>query len=103
MPTARLVPSTYYLSSTSYLSVTNANNMYANTDSTNYATVYNSRTSTSSYYIYLRGFDFDSIPAAAVVSSFTVKLKAYESGVSTSSSYKPYLANGTTKRIKMKN
>ena len=96
MPTARLVPSTYYLSSTSYLSVTNANNMYANTDSTNYATVYNSRSSTSSYYIYLRGFDFDSIPAAAVVSSFTVKLKAYESGVSTSSSYKPYLANGTT-------
>ena len=96
MPTARLVPSTYYLSSTSYLSVTNASNMYADTDSTNYATVYNSRSSTSSYYIYLRGFDFDSIPAAAVVSSFTVKLKAYESGVSTSSSYKPYLANGTT-------
>ena len=96
MATIRLIPSTYYLSSTSYLSVSNASNMYANTDSTNYATVYNSRTSTTSYYIYVRGFNFDAIPSGAIVSSFTVKLKAYESGVSTSDSYKPYLANGTT-------
>lgn len=96
MATVRLIPSTYYLSSSSYLSVSNANNMYNNTDSTTYATVYNSRTSTTSYYIYVRGFNFDDIPNAAVVSNFTVKLKAYESGVSTSSSYQPYLANGTT-------
>jgi len=96
MATARLIPSTYYLSSTSYLSVSNADNMYTNTDSTTYATVYNSRTGTSSYYIYLRGFNFNDIPSSAVVNSFTVKLKAYESGVSTSDSYKPYLANGTT-------
>ena len=96
MPTARLTPSTYYLSSTSYLSVSDAANMYTNTDSTTHATVYNSRTSTSSYYIYLRGFDFDSLPASAVINSFTVKLKANESGVSTSSSYKPYLAHGTS-------
>ena len=96
MATIRLIPSTYYLSSTSYLSVSNASNMYTNTDSTTYATVYNSRTSTTSYYIYLQGFNFDDIPSGAVVNSFTVKLKAYESGVSTSDSYKPYLANGTT-------
>ena len=96
MPTIRLVPSTYALSSTSYLSVSNAANMYANTDSDTYATVTNSRASTTSYYIYLRGFNFDDIPAAAVVTGFTVRLKARESGVSTSSSYKPYLANGTT-------
>lgn len=70
--------------------------MYNNTDSDTYATVTNSRSSTTSYYIYLRGFDFDTIPSNAVVSSFTVKLKARESGVSTSSSYKPYLANGTS-------
>ena len=70
--------------------------MYTNTDSTTHATVYNSRTSTSSYYIYLRGFDFDSLPASAVINSFTVKLKANESGVSTSSYYKPYLAHGTS-------
>lgn len=96
MPTARLVPSTYYLSSTSYLSVSDANNMYNNTDNTTYATVTNSRTSTTSYYIYVRGFNFDAIPSAAVVTSFTIKLKARESGVSTSDSYKPYLANGTS-------
>lgn len=96
MATIRLVPSTYYLSSSYYLSVSNASNMYADTDSETYATVTNSRTSTTSYYIYLRGFNFDSIPANAVINSFTVKLKARESGASTSSSYKPYLANGTT-------
>lgn len=96
MPTVRLVASTYYLSSTTYLSVSNAANMYHNTDNTSYATVTNSRASTTSYYIYLRGFNFDDIPSAAVVSSFTVKLKASESGVSTSDSYKPYLANGTS-------
>lgn len=96
MATMRLIPSDYYLSSSSYLSVSNENNMYTNTDSDTYAQVYNSRSSTSSYYIYLRGFNFDDIPSAAVVTDFTVKLKARESGVSTSTSYKPYLANGTT-------
>ena len=96
MPTIRLTPSAYYLSSSTYLSVSNAFNMYNDTDSTTHATVTNSRTQTTSYYIYLRGFNFDDIPEDAVVSSFTVKLKASESGVSTSSSYKPYLANGTT-------
>lgn len=96
MATIRLVPSTYSLSSTSYLSVANESNMYANTDNTSYATVTNSRTSTTSYYIYLKGFNFDDIPGDAVVNAFTVKLKAYESGVSTSSSYAPMLVNNTT-------
>ena len=96
MATIRLVPSTYYLSSSSYLSVSNADSMYDNTDSTDYATAYNSRTSTTSYYIYVQGFNFDDIPSGAVVTDFTVKLKARESGVSTSTSYKPYLSNGTT-------
>ena len=96
MATMKLTPSTYYLSSTSYLSISNAANMYADTSSDTYATVTNSRTSTTSYYIYLRGFDFSQIPTGAIVSGFTVRLKARESGVSTSTSYKPYLANGTT-------
>lgn len=96
MAVARLTPSEYYLSSSSYLSVSNASNMYDDTDSNTYATVTNSRSSTTSYYIYLRGFNFDAIPSAAVVTSWTVKLKARESGVSTSSSYQPYLANGTS-------
>lgn len=96
MATLKLLPSSYYLSSSSYLSVSNADNMYTDTSSDSYGQVYNSRTSTTSYYIYLRGFNFDDIPNQAVVSDFTVRLKARESGVSTQDSYKPYLANGTS-------
>ncbi len=87
MATIRLTPSTYYLSNSSYLSVSNADNMYDNTDSTNYAIVTNSRTSTSSYYIYLRGFNFDDVPSNAVVSDITIKLKAYHSRGNTSTIY----------------
>ena len=87
MPTIRLVPSTYYLSNSSYLSVSNADRMYHNTDNTTYATVTNSRTSTSSYYIYLRGFNFSDVPDAAVVSDINIKLKAYHSGGNTSTIY----------------
>lgn len=96
MPTARLVPSTYYLSSSTYLSVSNASNMYNNTDNNTYATVTNSQSGTTSYYIYIRGFNFDAIPSAAVVSGISIKLKARESGVNTSSSYAPKLCNGTS-------
>lgn len=96
MATTKLIPSTYYLSNSSYLSVSNASNMYSDTSDDSYGTVTNSRASTTSYYIYLRGFNFDDIPSDAEVSSFTVKLKARETGVSTSTSYVPYLAHGTT-------
>lgn len=96
MATIRLIPSTYSLSKTEYLSVSNASNMYNNTDNTTYATVKNSKTKTSSYYIYLKGFNFNDIPSNATINSFTVKLKAYESGVNTSSSYTPKLVNDTT-------
>ncbi len=87
MATIRLVPSTYYLSNTNYLSVSSASNMYANTDSTTYATVNNSRTSTTSYYIYIRGFNFDAVPSNAIVSNIAIKLKAYHSGGNTSTIY----------------
>lgn len=87
MSTIRLIPSTYYLSNSSYLSVSNASNMYANTDNTYYATVNNSRTSTSSYYIYVRGFNFDDVPSNAEVSDITIRLKAYHSGGNTSTIY----------------
>lgn len=96
MPTIRLLPSTYYLSNTSYLKVTNESNMYTNVDSTNYATVANSRTQTTAYYIYLRGFNFDAIPDRATINSFTIKFKANQSGNSTSTSYRPYICNNTT-------
>ena len=97
MAQARLVPSTYYRNNSSYVSVTNADNMYTNTDSTNYASVQNTRNSTSNtYYCYLRGFNFGAIPSNAIVNSFTIKLKASESYMSTNSSYRPSLYNGTT-------
>lgn len=70
--------------------------MYNNTDNSTYATVTNSQNGTTSYYIYLRGFNFDDIPSSAVVNSISIKLKARESGVSTSSSYAPKLCNGTS-------
>ena len=94
MPTITLTPSTYYVSS-SYLSVSNAANMYTDCDSETYATITNTRSGTTSYYLYIRGFDFDSVPSNAVVTGFTVRLKARESGVSTSSSYGPKLCHGT--------
>lgn len=97
MATMRLVPSTIYnAAGTNYLTISNADNAYTNTDSTNYATIQNTYSSTSNRYIYLRGFNFSSIPSDAIVSSFTVKFKAYESGLSTNSSYRPYLCNDTT-------
>lgn len=96
MATIRLIPSTYAVSSTSYLSVSNPTNMYANTDSTTYATITNTYASTSSRYLYLRGFNFDDIPSNAIINSFTIKIKGYESGLSTSTSYAPRLANGTS-------
>lgn len=95
MATIRLVPSTYSVSS-SYLSVESASNMYTNTDSTTSGIITNTRKSTSSYYLYLRGFNFSDIPANAVINSFTVKLKAYENGGSTGSSYVPRLVNNTS-------
>lgn len=99
MATMRLTPSTYYLSNSSYLSISNANNMYDDTDSTTYATVTHKRASTSNtYYIYVRGFNFSDIPDNAIVSNFTVKIKASATGhtTSTSSSYYMSLYNGTS-------
>lgn len=96
MATIRLVPSAYSVSNSSYLSVSSASNMYNNTDNDTYATVTNSRSSTSSYYFYLKGFNFDDVPSDATINSFTVRIKIRESGVTTSSSYRMYLCNGTS-------
>ena len=97
MSTIRLIPSTYYRNNSSYVTVTNPSNMYSNTDSTTYASVQNTRSSTSNtYYCYVRGFNFDDVPSDAIVSGFTIKIKASESYMSTSSSYRMSLYNGTT-------
>lgn len=97
MATIRLVPSTLYnAAGTDYLTITNEANMKTNTDSTNYGTATNINASTSNRYFYLRGFNFNDVPSNAQINSFTVKLKANESGISTSTNYRPRLCNNTT-------
>lgn len=93
--TARLVASEYAVSSTAYLSVSNAERMYNNTDNTTFATINNTNASTSSRYLYLRGFNFGAIPANARIKSFVVKVKGYEYRLATDTSYAPRLTNGT--------
>lgn len=99
MATIRLVPSTYSLSSTntSYISVTNPSNMYNNTDHTsNYASI-KGRNSNNTYYCYLKGFNFSDVPSNAIVSSFSIKIRAYRNSyASSSSSYYLRLCHGTT-------
>lgn len=99
MATVRLIPSTSAVSNSSYATIANASNMYANTDSTTYGTFTHNRASTNNtYYGYLRGFNFSAIPSGATVTDFTIKIKASATGhtTSTSSSYYMSLVNGTT-------
>lgn len=96
MATARLVPSAYTLSNSSYFSVSNISNAYTNTDSTNYATFQTTNNSTSSRYVYLKGFNFSSVPSGSIISSIAIKVRGYESGANTGASYAPCLCNGTS-------
>lgn len=92
MATATLIPSAYTLSST-YLSMSDAENMYTPVSSTTYATMTNTDKSTSYFYCYIKGFNIGDIPENAEVSSFTVKLKGRASGAYNSAMY---LCHGTT-------
>lgn len=99
MATMRLVPSTIAVSNTQYVTYSDQNNMFTNTDSTTHGTITHNRASTNNtYYAYLRGFNFDDIPSDAEVTAFTVKIKASATGhtTSTSSSYYMSLINNTT-------
>lgn len=78
------------------MSMSGVGNMYNNVDNESYTTITGVQNSTSSYYIYIRGFNFDDVPSDATINSITIKLKARESNVSTSSSYRPCLTNGTS-------
>ena len=93
MAQIRLIPSTYSGSS-QYISVTNAANMYTNTDSTNYADIQSTRNnSTTTYYAYIRGFNFSDVPSDVIINSFTVKIKGYNSTTGTTTLQ---LYNGTS-------
>lgn len=99
MATMRLVASSYSVTGSVVVNQ-NETSLYANTDNgSNPARITHTTTGTSSYYLYLKGFNFSDIPSNAVVSSFTIKVKGYESSLSTSTSYAPrlyYNSSGTT-------
>lgn len=96
MAILRLTPSILYNAASSYLTVSDESNAYANTDSTAYATVNNTYASTTNRYVYLQGFNWDDIPSGAIINDFRILLKASESGGTTSSSYRPVLCKGTS-------
>ena len=95
MPTIRLVPSSYGRSSTSRVTVTDPTNMYYNTDHTdNYCSIRGRNSTSSTYYAFINGFNFDDVPSNAVVSAFTVKIRCYRNQyLSTGSSYRLRLAS----------
>lgn len=94
MPTIKLVASSY--STTGTVTVTNPENMYTDVSSTTYARLTHTSTGTTSYYCYIKGFNFSSVPSNATVSSITIRIRGYETSLSTSTSYAPRLYNNTT-------
>ena len=95
MATKTLVASTYSVSN-STVTVSNPANMYTDVDSTTYATITHTTSGTTSYYCYIKDFDFDEIPSNAEVSSIVIRIKGRSSGLSTSTTYAPRLYNNTS-------
>lgn len=80
MATIRLIPSAYSRSNTNYVTVTSPGNMYNNVDHTSsYCSLRGraGRSSNSTYYAFIHGFDFSEVPSNATVTSFKVKIRAY--------------------------
>lgn len=103
MATIRLVPSSYSVSNSNYVSFSDsshpASNMYTNTDSTTYATIRGRNSSQTSriYYCYINGFNFDDVPSNATVSNFSIKIKAYKNSYQrTGTNYRPKLASSAS-------
>ena len=100
MATIRLIPSTYSSSNSSYATVySGASNMYNNTDNTsNYASLRGRNNSTTTaYYIFIRGFNFDDVPSNATVTSFEVKIRCYRNSYQrTGDNYRLRLASSTS-------
>lgn len=95
MPTIKLVASTYSVSNNT-VTVSSASNMYTDVDSTTYATITHTTSGTTSYYCYIKGFNFSDVPSDAVVSSIVIRIRGRETNLSTSTSYAPRLYNNTS-------
>lgn len=80
MATAHIVASSYSVSNANYVTVTDPDNMYDPvSDSTDYATLQGrTRNSSTAYYCFINGFEFDDLPSNANVSAFSVKIKCYK-------------------------
>lgn len=103
MPTTRLIPSAFSVSNSSYVTVTDPNNMYNTTDNSSaYATLQGrSGNRTAANYVFINGFNFSEIPNNAVVSNFIIKIKAYRSsnqrtGTSGNYDYRPKLSSSAS-------
>lgn len=94
MPTVKLVASNYSVTGT--VTVQNPDNMYTDVSSTTYATLTHTTSGTTSYYCYIKGFNFSAVPDNANVSSITIRIRGYETGLSTSATYAPRLYNDTS-------
>ena len=97
--TVRLVPSAYGRSNNSYVTVTNPDNMYENTDDSSDVCSIRGRNSASyTYYCYIRGFNISDIPSDATVTSFKVKIKCYRNTYlrQNESTYYLHLCNNTS-------
>ena len=96
MATARLVASQYSVTGTVVVNQ-NESSLYTNIDnSSNPARITHTTAGTTSYYLYLKGFNFSTVPSDATVNSISIKIKGYESGLSTSTTYAPRLYNNTS-------
>lgn len=94
--TVKLIPSRYWRSSTTYVTVANPDNMYADISSSNYATLSSTRRSTEAYYTFINGFNIEDIPTGAHVTSFIVRIRGYRnSRINTAATYNPCLTNTT--------
>ena len=93
MATIRLIPSSYGRSSTSRVTVTDPENMYNNTDnSSSYCSIRGRNSTSSTYYAFINGFNFDDVPSNAQVSAFIVKIKCYRN---------QYLSTGASYRLRL--
>lgn len=108
MATVRIVASAYSRSNTNYVTVTNPDNMYNNVDHTsNYCTLRGraGRSSNSTYYAFIHGFDFSEVPSNATVSLFKIKIRAYRNQYQAtgSTSYRIALASQPSNSYKIGN
>lgn len=98
MHTIRLIPSICDGATGSYITVTNLENMFNNTDNNTYASFLKVPSiAIQNSAIQVRGFNFDDLPDDIVVQSFEIKIKARRvNGIDGTDTYSPKLGRGST-------